>query len=128
MSSDCRCTITIENGTGHHLQLLKHDLPWGKFRQEPTKDIMPGTSQVAFVAQGMGPAGPEGTVWYQLGDDANKSITIYFDIPTTPLKDNTVTVDTSHPDHAAVPSGFNNRQSDERRPYRVYWARYAPPL
>jgi len=122
MSYDCRCTITIDNGTGHHLQLLKYDLPWGKFRQEPTKDIMPGTSQVAFVAQGMGPAGPEGTVWYQLGDDANKSITIYFDIPTTPLKDNTVTVDTSDPNLAAVLSGFTGRQSDERCTVRVVWA------
>jgi len=123
MSYDCRCTITIDNGTGHHLQLLKHDLPWGKFRQGPTKDIMPGTSQVAFVASmDRGPGGTEGTVWYQLGDDANKSITIYFDVPTNPLRDNTVTVDTSDLNLSAVLSGFNGRGSDERCTVRVGWA------
>ena len=123
MSSDCRCTITIENGTGHHLQLLKHDLPWGKFRQGPTKDIMPGISQVAFVASmDRGPGGTEGTVWYQLGDDANKSITIYFDVPTNPLKDNTVNTDTSNPGLGAVRTGFNGKGNVEVCTLRVFWA------
>ena len=120
----CSCTITIDNGTGHHLKLLKHDLPWGKFQQGPAKDIMPGTSQVAFVAsQNIAPAGPEGTVWYQLGDDANKTISIYFDVPTRPFSDNRVQVDTSgDPNLSAVLSGFNGRGSDERCTVRVGWA------
>ena len=44
MSFGDRCTITIDNGTGHHLQWLKHDLLWGKFSQGSTKDIKPGAS------------------------------------------------------------------------------------
>ena len=123
MSYDCRCTVTIDNGTGHHLQLLKHDLPWGKFRQEPTKDIMPGTSQIAFVASpNVGPGGTEGTVWYQLGDEANKSITIYFNMPDNPVKANSVTVETSDPNLSAVLSGFNGRQPAESCTVRVVWA------
>ena len=119
----CSCTITIDNGTGHHLKLLKHDLPWGKFQQGPAKDIMPGTSQVAFVAsQNIAPAGPEGTVWYQLGDDANKTISIYFDVPTNPLKDNTVNVDTSDPNLSAARSGFNGKGNVEVCTLRVFWA------
>jgi len=118
------CTITIDNGTGHHLKLLGHDLPWGEFRQGPAKDIMPGTSQVAFVAHDrMGPVGTEGTVWYQLGDDANKTISIYFDVPTRPFSDNTVQVDTSgDPNLSTVLSGFNGKSHDERCTIRVVWA------
>jgi hypothetical protein len=118
------CTITIDNGTGHHLKLLGHDLPWGEFRQEPAKDIMPRTSQVAFVANDrIGPVGTEGTVWYQLGDDANKTISIYFDVPTRPFSDNKVQVDTSgDPNLSAVLSGFNGKSHDERCTVRVVWA------
>jgi hypothetical protein len=118
------CTITIDNRTGHHLKLLKHDLPWGKFQQGPEKDLMPGASKIAFVARenpGV-PAGPEGTVWYQLGDDANKTTSIYFDVPTTPFKDNTVNVDTSDPYLSAVLSGFKGTVSDLRCTVRVVWA------
>jgi hypothetical protein len=120
----CSCTITIDNGTGHHLKLLGHDLPWGKFQRGPEKNIMPRTSQVAFVAsQNIGPAGTEGTVWYQLGDDANKTISIYFDVPTRPFSDNKVQVDTSgDPNLSAALSGFNGKQSDERCTVRVVWA------
>jgi hypothetical protein len=118
------CTITIDNGTGHHLKLLGHDLPWGEFREEPAKDLIPGTSQVAFVANDrIGPVGTEGIVWYQLGDDADKTISIYFDVPTRPFSDNTVQVDTSgDPNLSAVLSGFNGKSRYERCTVRVVWA------
>ena len=118
-----KCFITISNGTTKHLRFQKQDIPWGRFDEGPEKDIMPKTVKRAFVACGNpGLAGTEGTVWYQYGDDASKTITIYFDVPTNPLRDNTVTVDTSDPNLAAVLSGFTGRQSDERCTVRVVWA------
>ena len=118
-----KCHITIDNRTPHHLRLQKQEIPWGSFEEGPEKDLMPKTSKVAFVASGnVGPAGTEGTVWYQLGDDANKTITIYFDVPTNPLKDNTVNVDTSDPNLAAVRTGFNGKGSVEDCTVRVVWA------
>ena len=118
-----KCFITISNGTTKHLRFQKQELPWGSFQEGPEQDIMPKTSKRAFVASGNpGPAGTEGTVWYQYGDDASKTITIYFDVPTNPLRDNTVTVDTSDRNLSAVLSGFNGRGSDERCTVRVGWA------
>jgi hypothetical protein len=115
-----KCHITIENQTSFHLKYVKSDLPWGKFVEGPVADILPDRVMVAFVASGsVGPAGTEGTVWYQLGDDANKTISIYFDIPTTPFSSNTVKVDASQPKIAAMLQGFKGSGSDEACIVRV---------
>jgi hypothetical protein len=119
-----KCHITIDNRTSHHLKLQKQDIPWGRFQEGPERDLMPGVSKLAFVASGNPgvPAGTEGTVWYQLGDDANKTLTIYFDVPTNPLKDNTVNTDTSNPGLGAVRTGFNGKGNVEVCTLRVFWA------
>jgi hypothetical protein len=117
-----KCFITISNGTTKHLRFQKQELPWGSFQEGPEQDIMPKTSKRAFVASGNpGPAGTEGTVWYQYGDDASKTITIYFDVPTNPFKDNNVTVVTSDPNLLAVRSGFNGKGNVEEITVRVGW-------
>lgn len=109
-----KCHITIENETSYHLKLLKSELSWGEFAEGPTGDILPERIEKAFVAQGsLGPAGTEGTVWYQLGDDANKTISISWDIPTTPFTSNTVKVDASDHKLAAMLSGLIGKGSDE---------------
>ena len=117
-----KCFITISNGTSKHLRFQKQEIPWGSFQEGPEQDIMPKTSKRAFVASGnAGPAGTEGTVWYQFGDDATKSITIYFDVPTNPFKDNIVTIATSDPNLLAVRSGFNGKGNVEECTVRVGW-------
>ena len=109
-----QCHITINNRSSEHLRLLKKDLQWGEFRDGPVSDIQPHAETKAFVATGsVGPAGTEGTVVYQIGDDANTTITIYFDIPTRPLSSNTVRADTSNPDVAAQISGFDGSGATE---------------
>lgn len=109
-----QCHIMIDNRSSEHLRLLKQDIPWGTFHVGPEKDVRPHTSTKAFVASGItGPAGTEGTVVYQVGDDANVTISIYFEIPTRPMSSNTVRVDSSNPDIAAQMSGFNGSGSTE---------------
>jgi len=120
-----KCFITIQNLTTQHLKLVKQDIPWSRFQEGPEKDLMPRTTKSAFVASGNdGPAGTEGTVCYQFGDDANKTMSIYFDIPTRPFSDNKVNVDTSDPNLAAVLSGFKGSGNVEVCTIRVV---YAPP-
>jgi len=109
-----QCHITINNRTPKHLRLLKTDIPWGEFRDGPANDISPMSEGVAFVATGVvGPAGTEGTVVYQIGDDANATVSIYFDIPTRPLSSNTVKVDTSDENIAGQLTGFSGSGSTE---------------
>ena len=118
-----KCFITIDNRTPQHLKLQKQDIPCGRFQEGPEKDLMPRTSKSAFVASGNpGLLGTEGTVWYQLGDDANKTMSIYFDVPTRPFSDNKVNVDTSDPNLAAVLSGFKGSGNVEVCTIRVVWA------
>jgi hypothetical protein len=118
-----KCFITIDNRTTRHLKLQKKDIPWGKFQDGPEIDLMPQTSKSAFVASGNpGAAGTEGTVLYQLGDDANKTMSIYFDVPTRPFSDNRVKVDTSDPNLFAALSGFKGSGNVEVCTIRVGWA------
>ena len=97
MSDGQQCHITIDNRTTSHLRLLKTDLAWGVFRDGPEKDLMPRKSARAFVATGapFREGGAEGTVWYQVGDDANNTVRIYYDVPLRPFAKNTVTVEAS---------------------------------
>jgi hypothetical protein len=89
-----QCQIMINNRARDHLKLLKTEIPWGQFREGPVPDLPPMTETKAFVATGsIGPAGTEGTVTYQIGDDANTTVSVYFDIPTRPLSSNTVHAD-----------------------------------
>jgi hypothetical protein len=104
-----QCHITIDNRTKYHLRLNKADLSWGEFMEKmsPVDDIPPKTELKAFVATGsVGPAGTEGTVVYHFQDDANLTVSIFFDVPTTPWKSNTVAAQTSHPDISASLAGF----------------------
>jgi hypothetical protein len=118
-----KCFVTMDNRTAQHLKLQKQEIPWGRFQEGPEKDLMPRTSKSVFVASGVaGPAGTEGSVVYQLGDDANKTISIYFDVPTRPFSDNTVRVETSDPNLAAVLSGFKGSGNVEVCTIRVVWA------
>jgi hypothetical protein len=109
------CRISINNQTRSHLVLEKEDQPWGKYRSDghPVQDIAPETEVKAFAAEGVGPGGCEGTVVYRFQDDANIRISIYYDIPTNPLKDNKVEVTCSSPRFAATVEGFQARGSSE---------------
>ena len=107
-----QCIITINNRCRDHLRLLKQDIPWGEFESGPVDDIPPMAEMPAFTAQGViGPAGTEGTVIYQVGDDANVTITIYFDVPTRPGSSNTLNVDTSNVDIGVQVGPFNSSGS-----------------
>ena len=109
-----QCHLSINNRAHDHLRLLKSDLDWGVFRDGPVTDIPPLTEVKAFVATGAtGPAGTEGTVVYQIGDDANTTVSVYFDVPTRPLSHNTVRADSSNPDVAAQVTGFDGSGSTE---------------
>jgi hypothetical protein len=117
-----KCFITIDNKTPHHLKLQKQDIPWGRFQEGPERDLLPQTSKTAFVASGNpGPAGTEGTVWYQVGDDANKTLSIYFDVPTS-SPDNKVNTYTTDPNLAVGRSGFNGKGNVEVCTIRVLWS------
>jgi hypothetical protein len=110
-----QCHITIDNRTTEHIRLLKKDTPWGVFKAGPVADIGPKLTTVAFVATGKPglPGGAEGTVTYQVGDDANQTVAIYYDIPATPFTSNTVRVDTSSDDIVAQLTGFRGDGSTE---------------
>lgn len=116
MAEMYNCNITIDNETSLHLKFLKADLPWGIWVQEPVKDIMPEAPPViAFKACGRPglPGGCEGTVYYQLGDDANKTVKIYFDVTATPFTNNTVTAEGSTRKIGATLSGFKGSGTTE---------------
>lgn len=109
-----QCHITINNRTAVHLRLNKTDVPWGEFKEGPVDDILPKIETRAFVATGsIGPAGTEGTVVYNFQDDANLTITIYWDIPTRPFSHNIVTATSSNPDIAATVEGLSGSGSTE---------------
>ena len=102
-----QCHVILDNKSTHHLRLLKNALKWGEFAEGPEEDIGPRKSMKAFVARGAtGLSGCEGTLTYQLGDDANNTISIYWDVPTSPWSSNTIKVDASDEDVAAMMSGF----------------------
>jgi hypothetical protein len=103
-----QCHITIDNRTKLHLKLLKKELKYGEFGENmsPVPDIPPKAELKAFIATGKTIFGPEGTVVYQFGDDANLTVSIYFDVPTRPGARNTVKPSTSHADTCASVSGF----------------------
>lgn len=83
MSDAYQCHITINNQTTSHLKLLKTDIPWGEFTAGPVKDLLPKTTALAFVAKGRSwrEGGAEGAVVYQVGDNPNNTVNIYFDVP-----------------------------------------------
>jgi len=64
-------------------------------------------------------AGAEGTVWYQVGDDANNTIKIYWDVPTTPFSKNRVTVENSKEEIMTQLTGFSGSGSVESCTVRV---------
>jgi len=110
------CHMQINNRTAEHLRLLKSELPWGVFTNGPVSDVAPHQDAVtAFIATGStGPAGTEGTVVYQIGDDANVTVSVYFNISSNPfVSSNTVKVTTSDPDVAAQLSGFDGSVAAE---------------
>ena len=110
-----QCHMTLNNRTHGHLRLLKSQLDWGVFREGPLSDIPPMVEMKAFVATGKPdlPGGTEGVVVYQLGDDANATITLSFNVTATPGGDNTVTADTSNMDIAAQLTGFHGSGASE---------------
>lgn len=116
-----QCHITINNRTAVHLRCQSTDLPWGTFQSGPADDVLPKSETMAFVATGSPgvPAGTEGTVVYQFQDDANVTITIYWDIPTRPFSHNIVTATSSNPDVAATVEGLNGSGATEVCTVRV---------
>ena len=115
-----QCHITINNRTTERLRLVRTDLPWGRFRDGPVPEIGPKEERKAFVATGsIGPAGTEGTVVYQLGDDTDVTVSVYFDIPTRPFSRNTVTADASDEDVSAKVDGLNGGGATESCTIRV---------
>jgi hypothetical protein len=110
-----QCHITINNRTDSKLIVQQSRLDYGKFMEKKSPaPIDKKAQQFAFGAQGsFGPLGTEGEVVYQFETDANCTLTIYFDVPTRPGSDNTLTVKASHPDLAAVVEGFKGSGSTE---------------
>jgi Aegerolysin len=104
-----QCHITIDNRTKQNLKLSKAELKWGEFGENmsPVPNIPPKTELKAFIATGSeGLAGTEGTVIYEFQDEANLTVSIYFDVPTKPFAKNTVKPSTSHPDVNASLAGL----------------------
>jgi hypothetical protein len=102
--------------------LLKKELSWGEFDNQPLADIMPDQTKLAFIASGLNnlPGGTQGSVVYQLGDDANKTISIVFEVTATPFTRNTVTVDSSSPKLGPVLTGFKGEGNMENCMIRVF--------
>jgi Aegerolysin len=110
MAPTHQCHIVINNRTSSHIKLAKADTEWGGFEdgQSPVQDIPPKSQVKAFVAKGnFGAAGTEGTVVYQLQDDANMTWSINWDVPTAFWKKNKVQVTVSDADLSATIEGFN---------------------
>ena len=118
VSEHQQCHITIDNRTADHLVLLQKDAKHGEFRDGPEQDIKPHTELKAFVAIGSGLVGPEGTVVYKIGDDANTTVSIYFDVPAW-SEANTVRADTSNPDFVASLIDFSGKGQTESCKVRV---------
>lgn len=114
------CRVKFDNETSYHLKLLKSDATTGEFTIGPIPDIPPEQEMQAFMANGkFGPEGTEGYVVYQIGDDANKTITINFNIPTNPLASNTITVDVSDRKFAAMMQDFVGSGASESVTLRI---------
>jgi hypothetical protein len=120
-----QCHITINNRSSEHLRLQSKDLQAGDFEQGPLADIKPHDEAKAFIASGTtGVKGTEGTVVYQLGDDANTTISIYWDVPQWSMS-NRLDVKSSDPDVATKVDGFAGKGSTEACNIRVLDAREA---
>ena len=115
-----RCHITIDNQTPLHLKLTGTDIPWGHFESGPKPDILPEHLDIAFVAAGakFGLSGTEGTVTYAASNDAQSTLRIRFDVPTTPFSSNTVEAKAGDGLSATV-QGFNGSGSTESCVIRI---------
>ena len=83
LSTRFQCHLTINNrlDTDLVVQPSSTQLPYGQWDKEPT-DVPMKSTGIAFVATGQtGRAGCEGTVVYQVRNDPNQTITVYFNVP-----------------------------------------------
>jgi len=117
-SENIQMICGINNRTDHELKVKSKSLEWGKFEDSPNfppVNIPAKTNKGAFRSSGrQGTAsGTEGTVVYQLGDDENATITIYWNVPWAPGASNKVTADTSDEDISASVEGFTGSGSVE---------------
>lgn len=113
MSENIQMICKINNRAKETLRLKSADLNWGKFddspNQYPVKAIeAKRTADPAFRSSGRqgSASGTEGTVIYQLGDNADAWIKIYWDVPWAPGASNSVNTETFDPDVAASVDGF----------------------
>ncbi len=107
MAEGYQCSITINNRTAFDLRVQKQDLAFGVFKAGPS-NVPKKATAIGFVATGtpyLPLVGSEGAVIYQIGDDANTTVTIAWDIPAS-QPSNKVIVDTSNQDIAAQLNGF----------------------
>jgi hypothetical protein len=110
-SENIQMICGINNRTDQELKVQSASLRWGKFEDSPNfppVNIPAKTNKGAFRSSGRqgSAAGTEGTVVYQIGDDENATITIYWDVPWAPGASNKVTASTSDEDISASVEGF----------------------
>jgi hypothetical protein len=112
VSENIQMICTINNRTDQELKVKSKFLNWGKWTDGPNFPpvaIPARTARPAFRSSGKeGLAeGTEGNVVYQLGDNEDEIITIYWDVPWAPGARNRVWATTFTEDVSASVEGFN---------------------
>jgi len=110
MSENCQCHVTINNRCSVPLKVQSAKTDWGKwFGVGEPKEIAAKKTVQAFGAAGRqsSAAGCDGTVIYQLGDNPNDWVKIYYSVPLGTGKKCEFRVEESHDDIVAGVEGFN---------------------
>ncbi len=111
MADSLQMICHINNRTNQTLKFQSEHLVWGKWADPPNQypvDVPPKESVLAFRSSGRSnsASGTEGYVVYQVGDESETTVTIYWDVPWAAGSSNKVTTKTSHQDIAASIEGF----------------------
>ena len=111
MADSLQMICHINNRTHQPLKFQSEHLVWGKWTETPNQypvDVPARESILAFRSSGRSntSSGAEGYVVYQLGDEPEATVTIYWDVPWLAGSSNKVTTKTSHQDIAASIEGF----------------------
>ncbi|GAA1459255.1 aegerolysin family protein [Nocardiopsis exhalans] len=111
MADSLQMICHINNRTKQTLKVQSESLDHGKWYDPPNHypvDVPSKETVLAFRSSGKSDTatGTQGQVVYQIGDDAEATVTISWDVPWLAGSSNTVTTKTSHQDIAASVDGF----------------------
>jgi hypothetical protein len=118
MADSLQFHCTINNRCDVPLKLKGSSHSWGRWyptESDQPKEVPAKQATKAFSSSGRtsSASGTEGYVIYQLGDDANAWIKIYWDVPWAPGSDNKVNLEESHEDIVVAMEGFVGSGSTE---------------